>query len=334
MIISQTPYRVSVFGGGSDFPDFYRKYGGRVLSFSINKYCYISLRRLPPFFQHRDHLVYSKVENVNRYDEIQHPAVREVLKYFDLPVGVSITHDGDIPARSGIGSSSAFTVGLLNCIYALQQKKVGCRKLAEDAIFIEQERIKETVGSQDQIASAYGGFNRIEFYPDKPFRVIPLDLPAERLTEFTSHLMLFYTGISRISSEVAQEQKQNISRNTDHLLHLSQMAAEAETILRSNENICTIGKMLHDAWQTKKKLSSCISNTFLDTIYDRGCHAGALGGKILGAGAGGFMLFFVPPEKHSAVKKELSDLLYIPIEMDMQGSRIIFNDYGDNLTNN
>ena len=329
MIISRTPYRISLFGGGSDFPDYYGEHGGRVLSFAINKYCYISIRKLPPFFSHHDRVIYSKVENTIHYSEIQHPAVRAVLEYLHPESGVSITHDGDIPARSGIGSSSAFTVGLLNALLTLQHCHAEKRKLAETAIHIEQNLIGETVGCQDQICSAYGGFNTIEFYRDEPFRVIPLDLPEQRQKEFLSHLALFFTGISRISSDVAVEQKKNIPRNTGMLAGLADMAKTAEKLLRSSDDITEIGRLLHNAWQIKKQLSSKVTTNQLDQIYETAINNGASGGKLLGAGSGGFMLFFVPPKKREQLKSALSDYLYVPFEIDMNGSRIIFNDYGD-----
>lgn len=329
MIISRTPYRISLFGGGSDFPDYYLEHGGRVLSFAINKYCYISVRKLPPFFAHHDRVVYSKVENTVLYSEIQHPAVRAVLEYIKPRYGVSITHDGDIPARSGIGSSSAFTVGLLNSLLTLERKRAEKRLLAEMAIHVEQDLIGETVGSQDQICSAYGGLNTIEFYRDEPFRVMALDLPEERQREFLSHLALFFTGISRISSDVAVEQKQNIPRNTGMLKELSEMAKTAENLLRSSRDIAEIGRLLHESWQIKKKLSSKVTTSQLDRIYETALKNGAEGGKLLGAGAGGFMLFFVSPEKREQLKAALSDYLYVPFDIDMNGSQIIFNDHGD-----
>lgn len=329
MIISRTPYRISLFGGGSDFPEYYREHGGRVLSFAINKYCFISVRRLPPFFTHHDRVVYSKVENTAAYSEIQHPAVRAVLEYIHPEFGVSITHDGDIPARSGIGSSSAFTVGLLNSLLTMLDRPAEKRQLAELAIMVEQQLIGEIVGSQDQICSAYGGFNTIEFYKDEAFRVIPLDLPESRQREFLSNLALFYTGISRISSEVALEQKNKIGNNTQHLKDLAEMARTAETYLRSDKDISYIGSLLDEAWRIKKQLSSKITSSGLDRIYETGLKNGALGGKLLGAGAGGFMLFFVPPENREQLKKSLSDYLYVPFEIDMNGSQIIFNDHGD-----
>lgn len=331
MIISRTPYRISLFGGGSDFPEYYQFYGGRVLSFAINKYCYISVRKLPPFFSHRDRVVYSKVENTVDYSEIQHPAVRACLEYLRPETGVSITHDGDIPARSGIGSSSAFTVGLLNCLLALQQKNAEKRFLAEQAIYLEQQVIGETVGSQDQICSAYGGLNTIEFYRDQPFRVIPLDLPEMRQKEFLSHLVLYYTGISRISSEVAVEQKKKINQNLPMLKELADMAKEAENYLRSEKDISYIGKMLDYAWSIKKRLSSKVTTDGLDRIYSAAMANGAIGGKLLGAGSGGFMLFFASPECHDRLRKALSDYLYVPFEIDMNGSQIIFNDHGDRV---
>lgn len=331
MIITRTPYRISLFGGGSDFSEFYREHGGRVLSFAVDKYCYISLRKLPPFFSHTDRVVYSKVENVSDYSEIQHPAVRAALKFLRPPHGVSITHDGDIPARSGIGSSSAFTVGLLNALLTAMGRGTNKRLLAETAIHLEQNVIGENVGDQDQICSAYGGFNRIEFYKDQPFRVLPLDLPLHRQQQLLSHCLLFYTGVSRISSDIAAEQKRRIPDNIELLKKLTDMALTAERYLRSDSDIMEIGHLLHDSWQVKKQLSSKISTGLLDEIYMTALHNGAVGGKVLGAGSGGFMLFFAAPEHHEKLRKVLSRYLYVPFQLDMNGSQVIFNDYGDDL---
>lgn len=325
MIISKTPYRISFFGGGSDFPEHFRQYGSMVLSCAINKYCFLNVRKLPPFFNHKYRAVYSKIENINAIDDFQHPSVKAVLKHFNLPEGISVIHDGDIPARSGIGSSSAFTVGLLNSMFALTGRHASKRLLAETAIHIEQDLIRETVGCQDQISCAYGGLNLIQFYKDGTFRVLPLDLEQARLDEFRSHLLLIYTGISRISSIVADEQKSRIRSNASCLNELAEMAGRAEALLRSDADLAEFGVLLHEAWRIKRGLSSKVSSDYLDTIYEKACAAGATGGKLLGAGAGGFMLFFVPPDRRAKVQETLHDFLNVPFDFEMDGSTIIFN---------
>ena len=325
MIISKTPYRISFFGGGSDFPEHFRQYGSSVLSCAINKYCFLNVRKLPPFFDHKYRAVYSKIENISEIDEFQHPSVKAVLKYFDLPEGISVIHDGDIPARSGIGSSSAFTVGLLNSMFALTGRHASKRLLAETAIHIEQDLIGETVGCQDQISCAYGGLNLIRFFQDGSFRVLPLDLEQQRLDEFKSSLLLVYTGISRISSIVASEQKSRIHDNASCLCELAEMAEQAERLLRSGGELAEFGIMLHEAWKIKRGLSSKISSDHLDSIYETARSAGAVGGKLLGAGAGGFMLFFVPPVRQDRVREALHGLLNVPFDFEMDGSGIIFN---------
>ncbi len=325
MIISKTPYRISFFGGGSDFPEHFRQYGSSVLACAINKYCFLNVRRLPPFFEHKYRAVYSRIENISEINEFQHPSVKAVLKYFDLPEGISVIHDGDIPARSGIGSSSAFTVGLLNSMFALTGRHASKRLLAETAIHIEQKLIGETVGCQDQISCAYGGLNLIRFHKDGSFRVLPLDLEQQRLDEFKSSLLLVYTGISRISSLVACEQKSRIHDNASCLCELSEMAERAEELLRSGGELAEFGTMLHEAWKIKRGLSSKISSDHLDSIYETARSAGAVGGKLLGAGAGGFMLFFVPPCRREKVREALHGLLNVPFDFEMDGSGIIFN---------
>lgn len=324
MIISRTPFRISFFGGGSDFPAHYRYYGGKVISAAINKYCYLEVRHLPPFFSHKHRIVYSRIENVTEFSEIQHPAVKAVLEYLRPSSGISIIHDGDIPARSGIGSSSAFTVGLLNSLWHLLGIKVCKRQLAETAIHIEQNIIKETVGSQDQICCAYGGFNVIRFLTDGSFTLTPLKLSPERMADFQQHLLLIYTGISRISSEVAAEQHRKLPENVSRLQQLCAFADQAEELLQNSSDWRTFGELMHQSWLIKRSLSDRISSAVLDDIYCRARAAGALGGKLLGAGAGGFMLFLAPPEKHPAIIQALPGLLPVPFLFDHKGSTIIF----------
>lgn len=331
MIITRTPFRVSFFGGGTDYPAWYEKNGGAVLSASINKYCYITCRHLPPFFEHKSRIVWSKIESVKEPREIQHPLVREILQYLDVKDGVEIHHDGDLPARSGLGSSSSFAVGLLNALYALNGKVVTKRQLALDAMHVEQERLKEHVGSQDQAIAAFGGFNRIEFGGPHKITVSPMTLTSERLRTLQDHLMLFFTGISRFSSEVAAEQVNNIEKRQAELRMMHQMVDEAVTILSGDAPLGDFGKLLNDGWKLKKSLSSQITSPAIDEIYNAACEAGALGGKLLGAGGGGFILFFVPPEKQQRVRDRLKHLLYVPFRFENLGSQVIYYGPTDNL---
>ncbi len=324
MIITRTPFRVSLFGGGTDYPPWYRKHGGAVLGLAINKYCYITLRKLPPFFEHRHRIVYSRIENVHDVAEIEHPAVRAVLQETGVEHGLEIHHDGDLPARSGMGSSSAFTVGLLHAIMALEGRMVTQRWLAEEAIRIEQDVIAENVGSQDQIWAAYGGFNRIDFQRDGSFAVSPIIVPKTRERELVDHLMIFFTGFSRHASEIAKHQIANIENKTRHLRTMLTMVDEAQEILSApGVPIRRIGELLHESWQLKRELSSEVSNDAIDRIYEAGREAGAIGGKILGAGGGGFILFFVEPERQAAVRERLSDLIPVDIDIDVSGSRVL-----------
>lgn len=324
MVITRTPFRVSFFGGGTDYPVWYEENGGAVLSASIDKYCYISCRHLPPFFEHKNRVVYSKIENVKDLDEIQHPSAREVLKYMNIGKGVEIHHDADLPARSGLGSSSAFTVGLINALHALNGKMVTKRQLALDAIHVEQERIKENVGSQDQTAAAFGGFNKIEFGAPHKVNVLPIVLKKERMDEFQDHLMMFFTGFSRTASEVVAEQIKNTPKKFAELKVMHAMVDEAIDILNSDRNIDEFGKLLNETWNLKRGLTSQITNSAIDEIYEAGRSAGAIGGKLLGAGNGGFMLFFVKPENQQKVKDKLKNLLYVPFKFENSGSQVIY----------
>ncbi|GLK87747.1 GHMP family kinase ATP-binding protein [Pseudomonas turukhanskensis] len=323
MIVTRTPYRISFFGGGTDYPDWFRQEGGMVISTSIDKYCYINCRHLPPFFDHKHRIVYSVIENVTHPSEIQHPSVREVLRYMDCDRGLEIHHDGDLPARSGLGSSSSFTVGLLHALNALGGSQISQDALARQAIHIEQNLIKESVGSQDQIAAAYGGFNQIAFHCSGEFSVTPIILPEARSKELQSHLMLFFTGFSRIASEIAQSQIQNISARHSELSQMMQMANEALSILQATGSLGDFGTLLHEGWCLKKSLSKRISNPALDHIYETARAAGAIGGKLLGAGGGGFMLFFVEPQLQARVLESLKDLIHVPFQFENSGSRVV-----------
>lgn len=324
MIISRTPFRVSLFGGGSDYPKWFQQHGGAVFGFAINKYCYISMRPLPPFFEYRHRIVYSKVENVSEIDEIQHPAVRAVLKDQGIDVGMEIHHDGDLPARSGLGSSSSFTVGMLNTLSAMAGKMADKKHLAQEAIRIEQDVIGEHVGSQDQIWAAYGGINRIEFLRDGAFDVQPVVLSKARKDELFGHLMLYFTGFSRFAPEIAKKQIDNLDHRQKHLEKMVGFVDEALGVLLSdNRPILDVGAMLHESWQLKRELADAVSTPEVDEIYQSALDAGATGGKLLGAGGGGFMLLFVEPERQAAVAERLDSLIRVNFGPDDVGSKIV-----------
>ncbi len=324
MIISRTPFRISFFGGGTDYPVWYRRHGGAVLATTIDKYCYLTCRYLPPFFEHRIRVVYSKVENCQTLDEISHPSVREVLRYLNIDRGVEIHHDGDLPARSGMGSSSSFTVGLLHALYALKGQMVSKQKLARESIHIEQEILKETVGSQDQMSAAHGGFNLIEFSSGDEISVRPMTLSQERIKELNSYLMLFYTGIIRTASDVAESYVNGIEDKKRQLGILNDLLKESISVLNRDKDIRCFGDLLHEAWLAKRSLSRKISNSNVDEIYSSARSAGAIGGKLTGAGGGGFMLLFVPPEKQAKVREKLNGLIYVPFKFESSGSQIVF----------
>lgn len=324
MIITKTPFRISFFGGGTDYPAWFEEHGGAVLSTAIDKFCYISCRYLPPFFKHKYRIAYSKVETVNQIDEIGHPAVRAALKYMDCTQGLEIHHDGDLPARSGLGSSSSFTVGMLNALYAMKGECRSAERLAEEAIHIEQNMLQEHVGSQDQIVAAYGGFNKIEFYPDRSFSVSPVIIAPSRLQELQSHLMFFFTGLSRFSSDIAASKVANIKDRSAELHEIRQMVDAGLDILGSSHApLEEFGRLLHEGWERKRSLSDKVSNSEIDQVYATARAAGAIGGKITGAGGGGFMLLFVPPEKQAKVRESLSKLIHVPIRFEKMGSRVV-----------
>jgi D-glycero-alpha-D-manno-heptose-7-phosphate kinase len=326
MIISRTPFRISFFGGGTDYPAWYRQHGGAVLAATINKYCYLSCRYLPPFFEHRIRVVYSKIENCQRAEEIVHPSARETLRHLKMERGVEIHHDGDLPGRSGMGSSSAFTVGLLHALYALQGRAVGKKQLAAESIHIEQDVLKETVGSQDQVCAAYGGVNRISFLQNGDFSVQPMTVHPDRLAELNAHLMLFYTGIKRTASNVASSYAGSMEERGALLNKMSECVDKSCEILSSGQDWAAFGELLHEAWQAKRALSDKVSNPRVDALYDDARQAGAFGGKLLGAGGGGFILLFVPPEKQAKVRKRFTRLIEVPFEFEFSGSQIIFFD--------
>lgn len=324
MIISRTPFRISFFGGGTDYPAWYHQHGGAVLAVSINKYCYLTCRYLPPFFEHRIRLVYSKIESCQSFEEISHPAVREILRHLQVERGLEIHHDGDLPARSGMGSSSAFVVGLLHALYALQGQMPCKQQLTRESIFIEQEALKETVGSQDQVSAAYGGLNHISFLPNGEISVRPMTLTQERIQELNSHLMLFYTGIKRTASDIAGSYVTDLDAKRRQLRIIKDLVEESIAILNSNQPLTGFGELLHEAWQAKRSLSDKVSNPEVDDLYATARTAGAIGGKLTGAGGGGFLLLFVPPAQQQEVREKLSKLIHVPFKFEFSGSQIIF----------
>jgi len=326
MIISRTPYRISFFGGGTDYPVWYQENGGAVLATTINKYCYLSCRYMPQFFDFKTRVAWSQIEHVKEVSEIQHPAVREILSFLEIDDGVNIHHDGDLPARAGLGSSSSFAVGLLHALYALRGVMPSQRQLALEAIHIEQVRLAENVGVQDQISAAFGGLNRIDFGGQDEFSVSPVILPQERLTLLQDNLMLVFTGLSRNASEIAKEQVKTTGQNHQQLSTMHQMVGEATEILKGAGDLADFGRLLHEGWQLKRSLTGQISNDFIDQIYEHAINAGATGGKLLGAGGGGFMLFLVKPELRAAVTEALKDLIQVPFRFESSGAQIIFYD--------
>jgi D-glycero-alpha-D-manno-heptose-7-phosphate kinase len=324
MIVTRTPLRISFFGGGTDYPIWYRQYGGAVLSTTIDKHCYITCRNLPPFFEYHSRISYSKVENVISNDSIEHPSVRACLQFMEINKGVEIHHVADLPARTGLGTSSAFTVGLLLGLYALENQMRHKHALALDAIHVEQELLQEAVGAQDQVSAAHGGFNRINFGVDDSIEVKRILTSQRRLAELEQHLALYFTGFSRIASEIAKEQIRVTPQKKRELDLIFQMVNEAEAIVSSpSRSIDEFGKLLHENWRVKRTLTQNITNTNINDIYAAGLSAGALGGKLLGAGGGGFMLFFVPPEKRKALRLRLKRLLCVPFAFSKSGSQVV-----------
>ena len=326
MIISKTPYRISFFGGGTDYPEWYLNEGGAVLSTTIDKYCYLSCRVLPPFFNLKHRIVWSHIETVNSISEILHPAVREGLHFmgFDDAAGLEIHYQGDLPARAGMGSSSTFAVGLIKVLKAMRGELIGKHELALKAIELEQQVLKEHVGSQDQIAAAYGGLNTIYFMQNGEIRVEPVTITLAKQKELESHLILIYTGRSRLSSEVAVTYLKHIQERRAILVKMRQMVDRGLDLLARDGPLMDFGRLLHENWLLKRELSPEISNTNIDEIYQTALDHGALGGKLLGAGGTGFMVFFVPPEKQPEVIHALTAYLHVPFRFENEGSTLIY----------
>lgn len=324
MIISKTPFRISFFGGGTDYPVWIREYGGAVLGTTIDKYAYITCRYLPPFFEHKYRIAYSKLEYVKSLKNINHPSVRECIRFSGIKSGLEIHHDSDLPARSGLGSSSTFTVGMLNCLNALKGEYITNEKLAKDAIKVEQDLIGESVGCQDQIHAAYGGLNHIECFQDGSFKVNPVIAKHETIKALQDHCLLFFTGISRFASEVAAEQIKKTPEREKELNIMQGMVIDALKILNGkNVSIEHFGNLLHESWKLKRSLTTKITNDSVDQIYEVAIKAGATGGKLLGAGGGGFILFIAKPELHELIKQKLDNLLYVSFKFENTGSSII-----------
>ena len=322
MIITKTPFRMSFFGGGTDMESFFMENGGAVLSTTFDKYCYVNVRHLPRFFDYSTELSYAKIERVTDVNDSQHPAIREAMKMLDMHE-IRLTYEADLPARSGLGTSSSFAVGMINAFYALKGKYADKKKLADAAIYLERELCKEAGGWQDQIAASYGGFNRINFNSDG-YEVLPLIINPERKRQLNNNLMMFFTGFTRFSSDV---QKANASNKADKVNQLKEMLAlvdEAEKVLVDKQSdLDEFGRLLDHTWRIKRKTGNTVSTNSIDELYDKGLKAGALGGKLLGAGGGGFLVFYVEPDKQEKVKKAMEDLLYIPFEFEDGGTRVI-----------
>jgi len=323
MIISKTPFRISFFGGGTDFPLWYNEHGGTVLSTSIDKYCYLSCRYLPPFFDNKYRVVYSDIELTKSVSEIKHPVVRACLDYFDFKDrGVEVIHCADLPARTGIGSSSSFTVGLINALHALNGIHSSKEDLAKAAIYVEQNLLRESVGSQDQMAVACGGLNQISFSADS-ISVSPVEISEIRKLELESSLILLYTGVSRYSTEIAQAHIQNIPKKESELRLMAQMVDEAKKILTSSAPISEFGRLLHESWMIKSKLTQKVSTNLVDEIYKVALGLGADGGKLLGAGGGGFILLSARPEIHTRIHLVLSQYLHVPFRFESEGTSLL-----------
>lgn len=323
MIISRTPFRISFFGGGTDFPEFFHEHGGAVLATTVNKFCYITIHRLAPFFKYRYKANYARTETVQSIAEFQHPLIRESLALVDVHAGLEIAHVSDLPGRTGLGTSSSFTVGLLHALHSLRGDSVSPAQLAEEAILVERERVADPGGHQDQYAAAFGGLMRVNF-SRKGAAVERLSLPADRIAELQSHLLLFYTGMEQSAEHILHEQRSKVKKNTSSLLEMLGMVDQAQGILCGNESLTAFGDLLHESWMRKKSLSSGISNSFVDEAYEAARAAGACGGKLLGAGGRGFLLVLAPPPTHRAIRERLGRLAEVSFGFTSEGSRIIF----------
>lgn len=324
MIITKAPFRMSFFGGGTDYAPFFEKHGGSVLSTTFDKYAYVTVRHLPRFFDYRTQVSYSKIEQVNTVDEIQHPLIREAMKYLDMH-DLHIAYDADLPARSGLGSSSSFAAAMLGAFHALKGQYLSAEQLAKECIYTERTLCQEDGGWQDQIAACYGGLNRINF-SENGFEVQPVIISKIRKAELNKNLMLFFTGFTRFSSDIAKEQVKVSSQEEKEkqLLEMKSLVDDAEKVLVDRHgDLDEFGRLMDYTWKLKRGITSKVSTSDLDMIYEKARHAGALGGKLLGAGGGGFFVFYVPQEYQKAVRAALSNLLYVPFEFEEGGMKIL-----------
>ena len=313
MIITKTPFRMSFFGGGTDMEEFFRQYGGAVLSTTFDKYCYVNVRHLPRFFDYTTELSYSKTERVTDIEDIEHPAIRNAMKMLNMHE-IRLTYEADLPARSGLGTSSSFAVGMLNAFYALKGKYVDKKRLADEAIYLERVLCAEAGGWQDQIAASFGGFNRINFNADG-YEVLPVIISPERKRRLNDNLLMFFTGFTRFSSDVQKANRQGYHDKTAELKEMLSLVDDAERVLTDKTtDLDDFGRLLDHTWKLKRQTGAAISTDSIDALYSKGIAAGALGGKLLGAGGGGFLVFYVQPEYRESVMKAMSDLLYIPEE--------------------
>ena len=322
MIITKTPFRMSFFGGGTDMPDFFREHGGAVLSTTFDKYCYVIVRHLPRFFDYSTELSYSKIERVTEIESIEHPAIRNAMKMLDMRE-IRLTYEADLPARSGLGTSSSFAVGMLNAFHAIKGQKAGKKQLADEAIRLERVLCQEAGGWQDQIAAAYGGFNRINFSADG-FEVVPLHISEDRKAQLNQNLMLFFTGFTRFSSDVQKVNNVSAEEKTAQLKQMLALVDDAQRILTDDStDLDDFGRLLNHTWELKRQTGAAISTGMIDRLYERAMAAGALGGKLLGAGGGGFLVFYVQPEWQESVRQAMQDLLYIPFAFESDGTKIL-----------
>ena len=322
MIITKTPFRMSFFGGGTDMESFFNKHGGAVLSTTFDKYCYVNVRHLPRFFDYSTELAYSRTERVTDIDSIQHPAIRNAMKMLDMHE-IRLTYEADLPARSGLGTSSSFAVGMLNAFYALKGKYADKKKLADEAIYLERVLCQEAGGWQDQIAASYGGFNRINF-KDDGYEVLPVIISPERKKQLNQNLLMFFTGFTRFSSEVQKANAQSKVDKTAQLREMLSLVDDAESVLTDKyADLDEFGRLLDHTWRLKRQTGSAVSTNSIDELYEKGIAAGALGGKLLGAGGGGFLVFYVQPDRQDSVRWAMRDLMYIPFEFEDGGTRVI-----------
>ncbi len=323
MIITRTPFRMSFFGGGTDMKEFFNEHGGAVISTTFDKYCYVTVRHLPPFFDFKNELTYSKIERTSTTEEIIHPAIRNAMQYLNMN-DIRLTYEADLPARSGLGTSSSFAVGMLNAFHSLNGVYASKKQLADEAIHLERDLCNEAGGWQDQIAASFGGFNRIDF-SDNSYEVTPIIISKQKKEQLNNNLMMFFTGFTRFSSDVQKANASGKIDKTQQKLEMLRLVDEAEKVLQSKEsNLDDFGYLLNTTWNLKRQTGSAISTNSIDELYDKGIKAGALGGKLLGAGGGGFLVFYVTPEKQESVRHAMQDLLYIPFKFENNGTKVIY----------